>query len=435
MRFSLLFSILLASQSLAQADTPVALEIRLIDVPMTSAPSMTDPAILAKAINEAPADSSAELFVSSLQDFDAEVGGVIEWLSATQFDATELPGEVHGIIHPGGMPITTQTPTAYDTFEVGTSFSFIREKWDTAVSANQRDCLGLVDRSFPGGDPIPMPRFNSIRASSDDPIKFSEEWTVIGSGENPRDNTVLRLICARAISAIEVSLGREASDETQIRSLIEVFEIDPTSAVPVMNSITSASDHSAARNLVGDLVAANSAKVLTTHFITQPTGTIVRQVSGDEEIYPTEFDPPELPNYISGEFKSNGNHLGTNLSPTTFETKLCGPEIQLEATAFPDEQLIECSILYRNHHVDLLQQFGSHLARLYMPYFARHICKTLVIAKAGKPQLLALFTPPLRTSHLDVSKTSSALDAPTYAVNGGPRIAIFLTTTIQTTTP
>ena len=187
--------------------------------------------------------------------------------------------------------------------------------------------------------------------------------------------------------------------------------------------------------MVGDLLAANSAREISTHFFTQPTGTIAGQIAGYEEIYPSSGDPPELPNFISGEFKANGNNLGTHIGHTSFETTLCGPKIHLEATAFPDNQLVDCSVHFLSQQLDIHQQFGSHLGQIYIPNFARHYCNTRVIAQTGKPQLLALFTPPLRTSHQGETHTSSALDAPNYAVTGGSRIAIFLTTTIQSTTP
>lgn len=60
-----------------------------------------------------------------------------------------------------------------------------------------------------------------------------------------------------------------------------------------------------------------------------------------EFIYPTEYDPPEIPNQIGG----SGYIPVTPATPTAFETRNLGKTIEVEANVAPDNTLVDLSVL------------------------------------------------------------------------------------------
>ena len=60
-----------------------------------------------------------------------------------------------------------------------------------------------------------------------------------------------------------------------------------------------------------------------------------------EFIYPTEYDPPELPNQVEG-----ASFVPvTPATPTAFETRNLGKTIEVEANVSPDNMLVDLSVL------------------------------------------------------------------------------------------
>lgn len=116
-------------------------------------------------------------------------------------------------------------------------------------------------------------------------------------------------------------------------------------------------------------------------------------------IYPTEFDPPELPNMVAGQPrkpKEGGGSMRifpvTRVNPTSFETQPLGEILEVEAVInghFIDLQLAPSK-------VSLIQKdtAGQGGAKIVMPRFARPRIRTGVHVRSGRPFYLGTISAP-----------------------------------------
>ena len=79
------------------------------------------------------------------------------------------------------------------------------------------------------------------------------------------------------------------------------------------------------------------------HVVTRPAQLAkIEQVR--EFIYPTEYDPPEIPNQIGSDL-SGGSFPVTPATPTAFETRKLGKSIEVEPTVASDNKTISLNVL------------------------------------------------------------------------------------------
>ena len=161
----------------------------------------------------------------------------------------------------------------------------------------------------------------------------------------------------------------------------------------------------------------------------QETFMMVRTRSGQkamnesiiEQIYPTEYEPPELPNYVGGSLSKDqvdklkqgavgsgvrdpgtdwiqkGAELGiipvTPVTPTSFETRNEGIIFETEASMGADNSIIDMRIAA--NHVKLVERaaWSQGVATCELPIFANSGINTGITLRAGKPSLLGTVTP------------------------------------------
>jgi general secretion pathway protein D len=100
-----------------------------------------------------------------------------------------------------------------------------------------------------------------------------------------------------------------------------------------------------------------SAPSVTTKGGTRATMSVVR-----EFIYPTEFDPPQLPQGGGGNINlggGGGNQIATPTTPTAFETKNTGVTLEAEPTVGPDGNTIELNLSPEVVEFDGFVNYGS----------------------------------------------------------------------------
>lgn len=100
-----------------------------------------------------------------------------------------------------------------------------------------------------------------------------------------------------------------------------------------------------------------SAPSVTTKGGTRATMSVVR-----EFIYPTEFDPPQLPQGNGGNIQlggGGGNQIATPTTPTAFETRNTGVTLEAEPTVGPDGNTIELNLSPEVVEFDGFINYGS----------------------------------------------------------------------------
>ena len=122
----------------------------------------------------------------------------------------------------------------------------------------------------------------------------------------------------------------------------------------------------------------------------------------DEMIYPTEYDPPEIPNDIVIEKGAENQVPKTSANPTSFETRNIGKTIEIEPVFDPETNLIHLNIapqivqfLGRRYHIpDGKVKGDDGIESIWMPRFYTIQYSGLVSVDSGRTTLLATFSPP-----------------------------------------
>ena len=129
------------------------------------------------------------------------------------------------------------------------------------------------------------------------------------------------------------------------------------------------------------------------------SGTKVRVEETKDYIYPTEFDPPELPNMVAGQnqkTKKEGKSMrifpATPANPTSYDTEALGEMLEVEAMLkgnLIDLRLAPSRVSFIQRDVS-----GQGLARTVMPRIARPKIQTGILTRSGKPSYLGTVSAP-----------------------------------------
>jgi hypothetical protein len=120
-----------------------------------------------------------------------------------------------------------------------------------------------------------------------------------------------------------------------------------------------------------------------------------------EKIFPTEYDPPLLPNMVSGTGLVKGKKGEvvpafpvTPSNPTSYETKNVGALLEAEVTPGQEGRI---EIRLAPSQVTFLQRdvFGQGTATIEIPRFANQRIQTGIFARSGKPVYLGTMSPPI----------------------------------------
>ena len=176
-----------------------------------------------------------------------------------------------------------------------------------------------------------------------------------------------------------------------------LFLADPPSA-----------DSTPLRKQVQELVKKGEAKVIETMICNARSGEKALVESINEFIYPTEYEPPELP----GTFGSSDRDDGTSLddiqileklfsfaTPTSFETRNLGTTLEIEPTAGADDKYIDLRLapdmVWHTGETVWVERKDSlgNIAKIQMPKIYSMRTTTAVTCKEGQYVLAAALSP------------------------------------------
>lgn len=111
-----------------------------------------------------------------------------------------------------------------------------------------------------------------------------------------------------------------------------------------------------------------------------------------EFIYPTEYDPPCMPQKLTGPIDP-GTKITTPTNPTAFEMRPVGMTLDVEPTLRTDEQHIDLSITPEQVEFHGYTVWGAKDSITPMPIYHRLKTNTNNTVRAGGTELLGIHTP------------------------------------------
>lgn len=225
-----------------------------------------------------------------------------------------------------------------------------------------------------------------------------------------KPNIFIPILCAALLAPAPAQekpfdpLGEqaEANLPRQVRVQVEYIEMSLEQMSSLMSEPVASKGDVALRGRISELVKGGKAKVIENQMIVCRSGEKATAESVREFIYPTEYEPPELPETVKFEKGSEkqvqSKEISTGPTPTAFETRNLGTTLEVEPTFGETNAFIEIrvspEIVYHVKNDVWAEWKDKHgEANIMMPVFYTLRLNTAVTAANGKPCLLGALSP------------------------------------------
>jgi len=199
-------------------------------------------------------------------------------------------------------------------------------------------------------------------------------------------------------------LGEYDDLPKQIRVQVEFIDVSHEQLTELMFGTEAPANDVELRKQAGQLVKDGKATILETMLCIARSGQKATTESVEEYIYPTEYEPAELPAARSDEKDESGTTNATRRvsavgpTPTAFETRNVGSTLEIEPTLGEDNKFIDLRFLPEIiYHVgnevwaEWKGEYGN--TPVQMPTFYTLRLQTSVTLVDGQPMLVAALSP------------------------------------------
>ena len=181
--------------------------------------------------------------------------------------------------------------------------------------------------------------------------------------------------------------------------LFEWIELDHRSANKLIRKHANKISTNELREVLEKLLDEEKASLAETAYFVAKDLKRAKVESVDEHIYPTEYDPPEIPEKIHKDFPLDQIPIAP-ANPTAFDVRNVGTTVEAEAHIQPGGQIIALNLA-----PEIVKHVGDRtigdpktlhaaLAHIYQPDFYVMKIATNVHLSDGDHSLIGLFTPP-----------------------------------------
>lgn len=208
----------------------------------------------------------------------------------------------------------------------------------------------------------------------------------------------------------------DEKEDPIIQVQVEYIELNHEDVTKLMYKRTPKIGAADLREKVQALVDAKKAKVVETLVCMTMSGQSASTASQREHIYPTEYEPAELPNQVEVDFAGSKaspqdlSQLKTPATPTAFETRYVGSNLEAEPTLRANGRTIQLklsheSVLHTGQSV--WQQTKDSLGndnKIQMPLFYSVSLKTMLACEDGSYMLVGLLSPSGEDGEVDYER-------------------------------
>ncbi len=179
------------------------------------------------------------------------------------------------------------------------------------------------------------------------------------------------------------------------------------------------SNATALRKTVAELVKGGEASVLETMMVVAREGGKATIQSNREFIYPTEYEPPEIPTEVDLPDKKGGLTpddikalwmMATPATPTAFDTRNLGSTLEVESDIDPSEKLIDLKftpeiVWHTGSTVWVERKDGlGNVSKIEMPEFYKLSVSTEITCVNGQFNLVAVLSPKNQNGITDMTR-------------------------------
>ncbi len=402
----------------------------------------------------------------------AKIESIREFIYPTEWDPAELPQKLNGPIDRGAEIRTPATPTAYEMRPVGNSFEVDPVIGADGVHLDINLAPELVE--FHGmkdwGHDVsttPAPLFHSMKVQTAIVAKFGGAELVgvfapaPAHGQNGAGKRVLGFLSTRKLLALSdpdlkryrknpqaliderfppEEPGASVDDpfagggdegpppppETprQISVITEFIEVDAALASRMARQLNETCDATALRQRLDGIIAKGEARVLETSTLLTRSGQRTKAESLREFIYPTEYDPSEIPQELHGPIDRDLK-ITTSVGATAFEMRPVGITVEMDPVMSADGRIIELNIAPELVRYVRDLTYGTGPSTSEQPLFESLKTQTAVTMPDGTSMLLAMHS-------LEAARAGEAGTEEERAAARDRRVLVFVTAKVKT---
>ena len=233
-------------------------------------------------------------------------------------------------------------------------------------------------------------------------------------------STILTLAFFASILATLITHSQTANEDfdplgevndlpRMIRVQAEFIEMPHTTYTKLMSKPRTSANDTDLRAECAKLVKVGHAGVLETLCVTALPGQSATSESVSEFIYPTEYEPGELPKEINAQPVPGDHPVGSPPTPSAFDTKNTGSTFEVEAMLDNSNKLVEVRLTPTLvYHVDTVnwgaEKISGAAGPIEMPTFYVLSVKTGATLIDGQPSMIGALSPESDKGTLDPTR-------------------------------
>ncbi len=393
----------------------------------------------------------------------AKLESIREWIYPTEFDPPELPQDLTGPIAPGTDIITETNPTAYEMRPVGHSVEVdpvIQEEKGLIALNFAPEIVSFLGNNEEFGEDesqTVQPVFYSMKAQAafvvagGVPELFgvyapANSFDHGGVGERVLGFVTATILLPKSVAEEDEekqSLARilgvpegqpepkpadedeEESDESggQVTLLTEYIEVDASTAHSLVSKLEHLIDATALRRGLDEPIKAGSARLLESSVLLTRLGQRAKTESILEYIYPTEFDPAEMPQAMKGPIDGKVRFM-TSCGATAFEMRPTGITVEADPSRAKGQRSVTLNIASETVRMADMLTHGKDAAEAKQPLFETLKFHSAVSVPANATVLLAMHG-------LESARAGKAAREPEQAAVKDKRVLVFVTNRVR----
>jgi len=216
-------------------------------------------------------------------------------------------------------------------------------------------------------------------------VLLAYPWILAHGQDDPFANDGQKVGAPRA-AAIEDSIAQN------VAVVVEYVAVEHTDLTKLLRAHRKAGTDTGLREDVGKLMEAGQATLLEITQMVTRSGQPIQSESVAEIIYPTEYDPAELPQKVEGPIE-DPSKLITPATPSAFQVRNTGFTVKALPMLGPSGEIIDLDLVSEVVKHDRDRISGQREAQIAYPLFYTMTVSTNLSAPVGEYMLAGVHTP------------------------------------------
>ncbi len=180
---------------------------------------------------------------------------------------------------------------------------------------------------------------------------------------------------------------------------VEYIALEHAEVSELLSKHAGSADASALRKDVQRAVEEEEGEILETFWVRALSGQRAKVESIHETIYPTEYDPPEIPDELTLHKADPGSFQGTPANPAAFETRNVGSTLEIDPVLGADGETIDLNLVpeivehVEDTYLDRPDTEIDENSDIRMPLFYTMKVTTALTMKDGTYALIGVLRP------------------------------------------